>query len=162
MLELILIVWLAVVTAALIVVLIILCCYCCSKDKEQADRKAYRRYMAENPYENSLVAKNATTKTAKDAGPNGGAIYGTTNGHQDDSDPDNLLHAGAATPAQGYASSTGFDNPAADANTFDQGDDWKQSLREDVFTEFAVDTIERGTKRGPKSSSQSSAQFLGY
>ncbi|KAK2145332.1 hypothetical protein LSH36_687g01025 [Paralvinella palmiformis] len=170
-LELILIIWLAVVTLVLIIVLIVLCYYCCRKDKERSDRKAYRRYMAENPYENSLV-----NKAPKDGSPNGGAVYSSPNGRGSKnggrSNSSNSLRDGsdsghALTPIPhpdgntGFSSNTGFDNPAADRDAFGEGEGWKQSLREDVFTEFAVDTIERATKNGPKSS-ESSAEYLGY
>jgi uncharacterized membrane protein YgcG len=170
--ELVLIIWLAVVTLILIIVLIVLCCYCCRNDKEKDKEAAYKRYMSENPYDDPLSRHKSTslydtTKTdSATTGANGGATFGTANGGGSGTGGlDSTPTSPGGYSNTGFSSGTGFDVPAGGGatNTFGPGDDWKQSLREDTFTEFAVDTIEKDRTSARKpTKSTSSSTYLGY
>jgi len=169
-LELILIIWLAVVSFILLIVLIVLCVYCCRQDKDKEKEEAYRRYMAENPYEDPLARKkhtgslyDATREDSNDFGANGGGTVGAGNGGSNVGRQDSNGDRGPSSPSSysnaAYSSGTGFDSisPAGGLSSFGKDEDWKQSLREDTFTEFAVDTIERDRNSGRKQTKTSTS-----
>ena len=127
--------------------------------------------MAENPYDAPLSRQKSSSLYDKeelqtDSGPNGGATFGTANGSGSRGGQDSTPTSPGAYSNTGFSSGTGFDVPVGGGGgtgKFGPDDDWKQSLREDTFTELTQDTIERGrtSERRPNKSS-SSNEYLGY